>query len=118
MAIAIPVFTTQLEKSKEATDMANLRGAYAAATIAALNGKVGTNAIDDSTQYYYNPSSDGSIDTTGVELGKGTAVNGQADVGSLPTVCAYTNTDDVNGYKISIKFSNGTVTECKFVSGT
>lgn len=28
-AIAIPVFTTQLEKAKEATDMANIRSAYA-----------------------------------------------------------------------------------------
>lgn len=30
MAIAIPVFTTQLEKSREATDVANVRSAYAA----------------------------------------------------------------------------------------
>ena len=29
VAIAIPVFTTQLEKSREATDLANLRSAYA-----------------------------------------------------------------------------------------
>ena len=28
-AIAIPVFTSQLEKSREATDMANVRSAYA-----------------------------------------------------------------------------------------
>ena len=30
VAIAIPVFTNQLEKSKEATDTANVRSAYAA----------------------------------------------------------------------------------------
>lgn len=30
-AIAIPVFTTQLEKSREATDMSNVRSAYAEA---------------------------------------------------------------------------------------
>ena len=29
VAIAIPVFTTQLEKSREATDMSNLRAGYA-----------------------------------------------------------------------------------------
>ena len=29
VAIAIPVFTTQLEKSREATDIANVRSAYA-----------------------------------------------------------------------------------------
>ena len=28
VAIAIPVFTTQLEKSREATDIANVRSAY------------------------------------------------------------------------------------------
>ena len=31
MAIAIPVFTSQLEKSREATDLSNIRSAYAEA---------------------------------------------------------------------------------------
>ena len=31
VAIAIPVFTTQLERSREATDLANIRSAYAEA---------------------------------------------------------------------------------------
>ncbi len=30
VAVAIPVFTTQLEKSRESTDIANVRSAYAA----------------------------------------------------------------------------------------
>ena len=37
-AIAIPVFTSQLEKSREATDRANLRSAYAECSAALLNG--------------------------------------------------------------------------------
>ena len=32
VAIAIPVFTAQLEKSRQSTDLANLRSAYAEAT--------------------------------------------------------------------------------------
>ncbi len=36
VAIAIPIFTTQLEKSREATDMANIRSAYAVVSAAAL----------------------------------------------------------------------------------
>ncbi len=36
VAIAIPIFTAQLEKSREATDLANLRSAYAQAAAAAL----------------------------------------------------------------------------------
>ena len=31
VAIAIPVFTTQLERSREATDLSNIRAAYAEA---------------------------------------------------------------------------------------
>lgn len=36
VAIAIPIFTTQLEKSREATDFANARAAYAQISAAAL----------------------------------------------------------------------------------
>ena len=36
VAIAIPVFTTQLEKSREATDASNIRAAYAEVMAAAL----------------------------------------------------------------------------------
>ena len=38
IAIAIPVFTTQLEKSREATDLANARSAYAEMMAAILTG--------------------------------------------------------------------------------
>ena len=38
VAIAIPVFTSQLEKSREATDLANLRSAYAECSAALLTG--------------------------------------------------------------------------------
>ena len=36
VAISIPIFTSQLEKSREATDLANMRSAYAEVTAAAL----------------------------------------------------------------------------------
>ena len=36
VAIAIPVFTTQLEKSREATDVANVRSAYAGVVVECL----------------------------------------------------------------------------------
>ena len=43
VAIAIPVFTSQLEKSREATDMANVRSAYAALVTGYLdNNSIGT----------------------------------------------------------------------------
>lgn len=36
MAISIPIFTSQLEKAREATDAANLRSAYAEISAAVL----------------------------------------------------------------------------------
>lgn len=36
VAISIPIFTSQLEKSREATDLANIRAAYAEASVKAL----------------------------------------------------------------------------------
>ena len=41
VAIAIPIFTTQLEKSREATDIANVRSAYAEIATSYLTLKSG-----------------------------------------------------------------------------
>ena len=40
VAIAIPIFTNQLEKSREATDVANIRDYYAEISVALLNGEL------------------------------------------------------------------------------
>ena len=45
MAIAIPVFTTQLEKSRESTDIANVRSAYAEAVTSYLTEHDSTTPI-------------------------------------------------------------------------
>ena len=45
VAISIPIFTTQLEKSREATDAANIRAAYAEVMSDAL-----TNADNDASK--------------------------------------------------------------------
>ena len=42
VAVAIPVFTTQLEKSREATDLANVRAAYAQVMVDALDDSAAT----------------------------------------------------------------------------
>lgn len=122
VAIAIPVFTTQLEKSKEGTDIANLRSAYAAATVAALSGQLadGT-AIDEDTTYYYNPNKDGSIDDTGIAIGQGTATNGKADVSAFDStggaIIQYKNDTVAQKQKIEIKFKDGVVEYVKFAEG-
>ena len=45
VAIAIPTFTSALEKSREATDAANLRAAYAEVTVAALTNEDTGNGV-------------------------------------------------------------------------
>ena len=45
VAIAIPIFTSQLEKSRDATTIANLRSAYAEASATALTADDPTAAV-------------------------------------------------------------------------
>lgn len=45
VAVAIPVFTTQLEKAAEATDIANIRSAYAEAVAEILGSNVSEKEI-------------------------------------------------------------------------
>ena len=48
VAISIPIFTSQLEKSREAVDLANLRAAYAECTTSVLTGEA-TNGVTAGT---------------------------------------------------------------------
>lgn len=50
VAIAIPIFTAQLEKAREATDAANLRSAYAEVSLAVLDNEIGVYAKVEMTQ--------------------------------------------------------------------
>ena len=49
VAIAIPTFSNQLEKAREATDLANLRSAYAEVMACSLTGDVNDAANADVT---------------------------------------------------------------------
>ena len=44
VAVSIPIFTAQLEKAREATDLANLRAAYAEGSAALLDGDYETDS--------------------------------------------------------------------------
>ena len=72
IAIAIPVFTTQLENSREAADLANVRSAYSEQMAAYLTWD-GTSTIADIevpvTQAQDNWQSDGNSATTTIAEG-------------------------------------------------
>lgn len=66
VAISIPIFSAQLEKAKEATDMANIRSAYA---------EVVANYLGDSTKDY-TISVDLKSDTNNYESDKNAEIAG------------------------------------------
>ena len=100
VAIAIPVFTNQLEKSREATDAANIRSAYAEVMACAL-----TDAKDKTNGVKREDGADGSVTWSKTVV----ATQKQAKWESGDTVeiagkqvsATVANADKSNGWKIS-----------------
>ena len=114
VAIAIPVFTTRLEQSRETTDIANLRSAYAAAQVGALSGNENGSVYGDGS-YYYDPNGAVGIKSgSGIKIGKGTGTDGKADHSALPSIVTYSNSADVRDNQIKIVFKDGKVTSVAF----
>ena len=124
VAISIPIFTSQLEKAREATDEANLRAAYAEGTADLLTETVGTSKItftDGKATYYYNTTT-GALDASGNACGKGTAnvVESGTDAyaafkGTATTGGMEYNGGDVSGKKIQVVLHEGTSSSEAFV---
>ena len=88
VAIAIPVFTSQLDKAKQATDAANIRSAYAEAVTAALSSTTGSGSA---TTVPMKSAEWGKID---VDYIGGTAISSiKKTVGSPITINVDTTTD-------------------------
>ena len=77
VAIAIPVFTAQLEKSRDATTISNLRSAYAEATALLLSEPDSTNATAGNAK----KTAANKVEVSGVNL---PCTCGNADVSVLP----------------------------------
>lgn len=58
VAISISIFTSQLEKAREATDLANIRSAYAECTTAVLTGEADDGVTEDKDTGAYSKSVD------------------------------------------------------------
>jgi prepilin-type N-terminal cleavage/methylation domain-containing protein len=83
VAISIPIFTSQLEKSREAVDLANLRSAYALGVAKLSSEDKPSNLTNSSAIYVYAPSK-GTLELYGIGVkaegvGKGTRTIGSAD---------------------------------------
>jgi len=109
VAIAIPVFTSRLEQSRETTDIANLRSAYAAGQVALLSGDENGSTISTNTVLKFNPNAKIGLDSTGVKIGQGTATDGKADVTHLPTNVTYNTGSNVKDQYINVSFGDGSI---------
>lgn len=82
VAISIPIFTTQLEKSREAVDMANIRAAYAEVVSDALTDDQNDHSKKvelkqtDKTKW----TTDNNTEIAGVKLSAITLTSGEVEV--------------------------------------
>lgn len=77
VAIAIPIFTSQLEKSREATDMANVRSAYGSVVTAYLTDGSATSMTVSASQ-----KNDGWENGNGTLTGMGADGTSTIDIAS------------------------------------
>lgn len=82
VGVAIPVFTSQLEKSREAVDLSNLRSAYAECTTAVLTGEATAGVTKNADGSYQKtvPLKQKNKEWTGDNA---TAVIGDANIGTV-----------------------------------
>jgi len=110
VAISIPVFTSQLEKAREQTDVANLRAAKAVAVATYLSGdtvlKINAgDAFGTDGKMYYDAAAGKLTTTLPTGYGKGTTTDGGA------SYSGYVNTTDYANQVITVGVdANGTVT--------
>lgn len=119
VAISIPIFTSQLEKSREATDLANLRAAYAEGSAALLDGDYETDSTSwgqytagtTTTLTGWYDIGTGKITQSMKTAGKGTGAktnNTDITVGGFK----YDTTKDYtkDGIKVTLNLSDNTCT--------
>ncbi len=77
VAIAIPTFTSSLNKAKGATDAANIRAGYASMMLQVLEGDLNGNTatITEGTEYYLQKDGTVSTDTTNAYECKGASAD-------------------------------------------
>ena len=105
VAISIPIFTRQLEKAKEATDLANVRAAYAEVVSTYLTeNKAQTASVDlvSNTSDVVTPA---DTKVAGVTVDKILQTN--------PTVIKVTSSGEVTINGQSAQTSIGTITDTK-----
>ena len=115
VAVSIPIFTSQLEKSRESADIANLRAAKAAAVTLYLGGQdLKGSTITSDSEVYYDAQAGVLVSNSDAVKGylKGTSVSGGCENFKLSTKpdavddTQYTQSDNVAGGMIGTSITN------------
>ena len=101
VAISIPIFTSQLEKSREAVDMANIRSAYAEVSAAILSDT--KKDSEDGIVKYDNSTNTYTATVTAKQSNKSAWVGDAPVIGGQTVTCA-------SSWTISGKEADGKVT--------
>ena len=100
VAVSIPIFTSQLEKAREATDMSNLRAAKAEAVSEYLTGDLAEGISE------YDIATGKLVASGSGSKGKGTANNPGTFDGT--NEYGYNSSDDASSATIQISYTKGT----------
>ena len=104
VAISIPIFTTQLEKSREATDISNIRSAYAEVVAAGLTDPGNSHSADIPLKQAVNGWATGSSTSiAGVAL-----TNISATAGGTATVTWHPAAGSTDAY-VTINSTTATI---------
>ncbi len=113
VAVSIPIFTAQLEKSREATDIANLRAAKAEAVAAYLTQEnIGTGTTDwkVAVAFQYDPLT-GKLATSGVTATMKGTTNNPGTYNGTNNEYGYNSGTDYSGTVIGGSIAtDGTIT--------
>ena len=100
VAISIPIFTSQLEKSREATDAANIRSAYAEVVVAALgDSETDVTANVDKVQKVDGWASTNIENIAGVEI---SSINSTKS--TTITYTASTGVIEIDGHEVDSSY--------------
>lgn len=117
VAISIPIFTSQLEKSRDAVSIANIRAAYAEAQAAVLVGTAGDNVAFTT----YDPTTgDGEVTVSNVAFKghKSDKFSGLAAELPFNTASGYdTEPDATNAGTVVFTYDDQKITEVAYNSG-
>lgn len=124
VAVSIPIFTSQLERSREATDFASMQAAKAAA-VAAYYKSTNTDDWTAQNRFYYDITNGKIVESTGsgvpAAYGKGTAKSGY-DVSSNkyydPCQDQHYNPETDYTDKIIVAFVDGKTMHVHWVDGS